>query len=358
MSDQERTEKATPRRESEARDKGQVARSQDLTTAVLMLTAAIILAATGPNAANMMTACMTEYLALPVEPNLGILEATALFRRLGGLMLAVVGPMAGFFLAVSLATGVAQVGWKFTPGALEFRPDKFNPVAGLKRLVNLRCIVRMLLAFLKFVLLSLVLWLAVRGRVGSFLALASMDLDVAAGEMLGSAMEILWLISVVLIGLGLIDFVYQKWQHGRDLRMSKQEVKDETKNTEGDPMIKSRIRQAQRRIARLRMMQNVPKADVVITNPTHAAVALEYDQEVMAAPRVTAKGWDEVALRIRALAAEHGVPIVEEPPLARGLAAAVDVGDEVPVRFYQAGAAVLSHGYRLTGKAPAGPGRR
>ncbi len=356
MADEEKTEKATPKRKEEAREKGQVARSQDFSMAVLMMATAALLTIQGPRVASLLMSNMREFLGGVPLKHMGIPEAVGILKRIALLVGLVVGPLAVGVLLVALLAGVAQVGLRFTPKALEFKPDKFNPVSGMKRVFNVRGVMRMLFSVAKLAVLGLVLWITLRGDFGTLLNLSRVDIPVAAGVMLDSVLRLLWVVASVLFVLGVGDLVYQRWQHAKDLRMTKQEVKDEQKSVEGDPLIKGRIRQAQRKMARLRMMQEVPKADVVITNPTHAAVALQYDQEVMAAPRVVAKGWNEVALRIREIASENGVPLYEDPPLARGLCRAVEVGDEVPVRFYQAVAAVLSHVYRMTGKYAAAKG--
>lgn len=354
MTDEEKTEKATPRRESEARDRGQVARSQDLSMAVLMLAAVSMLTVSGPRLADLMLSAMRELLSLPPPAGFDVGEAAGLLRGLALRAGAVVLPIAAVVAFMALVAGVLQVGWRLTPKALEFKPERFNPVMGLRKLINLQGLVRCAFAAGKLLLLGLILWFSCRGRLGELANLSHVELPIAAGIMLDAVMRLFWVIALVLLVLGIGDFIFQKWKHGRDLRMSKQEIKDEMKSLEGDPLIRSRIKQAQRRLARLRMMQEVPRANVVITNPTHAAVALRYDQEVMSAPVVVAKGWDDVARRIRETAAAHGVPVYEEPPLARALCAAVEVGDEVPVRFYQAVAAVLAHVYRLAGPVPAG----
>ncbi len=350
MPDEEKTEKATPKRREEAREKGQVARSQDFSMAVLMMATAALLTIQGPRVASLLLSNMREFLGGTPLKHFGLPEAVGILKRIAVLVGLVVGPLAAGVLLVALVAGVIQVGFRITPKALEFKPEKFNPVSGMKRIFNVRGVMRMLFSAAKLVVMGLVLWLTLRGDFGTLLNLSRVDIPVAAGVMLDSVLRLLWVVASVLFVLGVGDLVYQKWQHARDLRMTKQEVKDEQKNAEGDPLIKGRIRQAQKRMARLRMMQEVPKADVVITNPTHAAVALQYDQEVMAAPRVVAKGWNEVALRIREIAAENDVPLYEDPPLARALCRSVEVGDEVPVKFYQAVAAVLSHVYRMTGK--------
>jgi len=324
--------------------------------AVLMLATAALLTIQGPRVASLLMSNMKEFLGGTPLRTFGIPEAVEILKRLAILVGLVVGPLAAGVMLVALVAGVIQVGFRITPKALEFKPEKFNPVSGMKRIFNVRGVMRMLFSVAKLAVMALILWITLRGKFGTLFNLSRVDIPVAAGIMLDSVLRLLWVVASVLFVLGVGDLVYQKWQHAKDLRMTKQEVKDEQKNVEGDPLIKGRIRQAQRRMARLRMMQEVPKADVVITNPIHAAVALQYDQDVMAAPKVTAKGWNETALRIREIAAENGVPIYEDPPLARGLCRAVEVGDEVPVKFYQAVAAVLSHVYRMTGKYTAGVG--
>ena len=359
-----KTERPTPKRLDEARRKGQVGRSQDLSMAVLLLATAAMISLYGSRLARgmmgQMRDCLGERMRECVRPGAvlhmdldrtaRILHETILF------VLDLILPLAVAFFLVAFVVGILQVGWKPSIQALEFKPEKFNPVTGMKRLVNLRSIMRSFFSTVKFTILALVLYYTLSGRILQILNLNRVGAVTAADFMMDLITDLLWVIALVLVVLGILDLVYQKWQHFQDMKMTKQEVKDERKSVEGNPEIKSQIKQAQRRMARMRMMQDVPEADVVITNPTHAAVALQYDPEVMAAPQVRAKGWNETALRIREIARENGVPLYEDPPLARGLCTAAEVGDEVPVEYYEAVAAVLSHVYRLSGGAPAGVG--
>ncbi|MEZ5989362.1 MAG: flagellar type III secretion system protein FlhB [Planctomycetota bacterium] len=244
-----------------------------------------------------------------------------------------------------------QAGWQVSFKPLTPDLAKLNPLAGLQRIFSLKGLVRALVALAKFALLGLTLWFNVGDRLPLLFDLQNMPVEVAVPVVADLALDILWWIAVPLLLIGIIDLLYQRWDHTRSLRMSKQEVKDESKNEEGDPEIRARIRRAQRELATRRMMDEVPKADVVVTNPTHYSVALRYERGAMAAPRVVAKGVDEVALRIREVAREHEVPIWEEPPLARSLYAACDLDDEIPAELYQAVATVLAQVLRLKERA-------
>ena len=260
-------------------------------------------------------------------------------------------PLLAGLVLFGLTVGFSQVGFLISWEKMAPKFDKLNPVSGFKRIFSLRGVVRAGLSLLKFSLLTGVLWWNLSEDLPLLMQLPELPfLEAAAliGELL---LEILWWIAVPLIGLSLLDLIYQRWQHARDLKMSKLEVKDEQKQTDGDPEVKSRIKRAQREVARRRMMAEVPKADVVITNPTHWAIALKYERAKMSAPVCTAKGTDQVALRIREIAREHGVPVMEDPPLARALCRGVRLGDEIPPRFYKAVATVLSHVMRMRKEA-------
>ncbi|QQK76364.1 flagellar biosynthesis protein FlhB [Salicibibacter cibarius] len=347
---QEKTEKATPKKREDTRKKGQVAKSNDVNTAVILLIVFILLfayaAVPGQFLHDLFTKMYINYAGMAFS----IENVMALFLDLMSEVVIVLLPI---FLAALLAGVVAsmlQVGVLFAPEAIKPKLSKINPLKGIKRIFSARAIVELLKAFLKICLVGLLSFGIIWMYADELLQLALMD--VVEGFQL-----VAWLTGVIGIACALLllllavpDYVYQRYDHEKQIRMSKKEVKDEHKKMEGDPQIKSKRRQRAKDVAMQRMMQEVPKADVVITNPTHYAVALQYDGEVMAAPTVIAKGADYTALRMRQIANLNEVPIVENKPLARSLHDGTDIGQEVPEDLFRAVAEVLAYVYRIGGE--------
>jgi flagellar biosynthetic protein FlhB len=252
-------------------------------------------------------------------------------------------------MAMALVAGFLQVGVLVTFKPLIPKFSKLSPISGFKNLFSMRGLMRLGMSVTKVGIVSAVATVCIKWDMPKVLALIHLD----AAALLAAAAGLVWSLAIkiaaVLLILGLLDLAYQKWQNHQEMKMSKQEVKDEFKRMEGDPMIKQRRAQVARQIAMQRLGHDVPKADVIVTNPTHFAVALQYDGSKMAAPKVVAKGADYLALRIRQIAVMHNIPIVERPPLARGLWRAVEVGQEIPASFYAAVAEILAYVYRLGG---------
>jgi flagellar biosynthesis protein FlhB len=348
----ERTELPTGHRLSEARHRGQVAKSQDLASAIDLLGGVLLIVLFGGSAVAGMAVLLKRVLEgqVPGNPlNAASLDALLMWALVQGAKLG--GPALLAMLAVAVAGNILQVGWLVSSEPLAPKLDRLNPWAGLRRLFNARNLVRTGLNSLKLGLVVLVAVLVVRKDLPAIAALPGLGL--AAGmykiALIGGEL-VAWLLALFLL-LGLADFAYQRWQHTSDLRMTRQEVKDERRNVEGDPDVKARRMRMARDIALQRVRQAVPQADVIVTNPTHFSVALKYDSAKMRAPRVIAKGADELAFRIREIAIASGVPMVERPPLARGLYWGVDVGQEIAPQFYEAVAEVLAYVYRLKGQA-------
>ena len=341
----EKTEDPTPKRLQDARDEGQVAMSVDLTTSALLLIGLCLLAAFGTwfsqAAGQTIRFCIVDALTWELHGE----SIRAILMHLVPLGLWTLAITCSLF-AIAIAVGIAQVGFHLSGKALIPKFARLSPITGFGRLFGLRGLMRFVTNVLKLTILVLVAYLVLSDEIPR-LSYVTMNL----GERL--ALESWWLfilgvkLSLVIGGVAAADFIYQRWQHHRDMMMTKQEVKDEFKQSEGDPLVKSKIRQIQRQMAQRRMMQEVPKADVVITNPTHVAVALKYDQVKMAAPVVLAKGYDSVAQQIKKIAAENGIPMVENVPLARALAKEVAIGKAVPPGWYQGVAEVLSYVYKL-----------
>ena len=356
--DQERHLPASQKRLDDAREHGQVPRSRELTTAVLLLGAAAVFVAGGP----LMMQASGDFLgnALTLPPALAFDTAAALRRsfEIGGGGLLIVTPLFAVLLAVALLAPLLIGGWIFTmePAIPDF--SRLDPFKGLSNLLSLQALAELGKALAKVSLVGLAAYLVLAGQQAETTAYPGMAPQAALSGM-GHLVTLDFLvISAVLLAVALADVPLQIWRHARGLRMSEQEVKRETRESEGDPQLKARIRQRQREGARRRMMAAVPNADVVVTNPAHYAVALSY-QASMRAPRVVAKGRDEVAARIRDLAAAHGVPLLAAPPLARALYAHAEIESEIPAALYNAVAQVLAYVYQLraavAGRAPAQP---
>lgn len=342
----EKTEQPTPKKLADARSEGQVAVSPEVNTALLLLLGLIAIGMCVPwlfqAAAVSVRTCIVEDLGRELT------ETSALQT-----MITLATPFAvptavlvGLAFAAGLAASLGQVGLHATLKPLIPKFNRLNPITGLQRLFGLRALMRFAVNLAKLIVIVSIAWMVVSRDITQ---LCYFDFDVA--KRTANDFDLVWWLGIklaaVLALIAAADFIYQRWQHTQELMMTKQEVKEEMKQADGDPLVKSRIRQLQRQMAQRRMMQEVPKADVVITNPTHVAVALKYDAGAMAAPVVIAKGYDEVAQRIKAIAAEHHITMVENVALARALAKEVDIGKPVPTKWYQAVAEVLAMVYRL-----------
>ena len=355
----DKTEDPTQRRIDEARERGQVARSADFSAAVLLSAAAALLYVLGPG----MFGSVGSLMRTSLEPaSLGVGITTDSILQSGRLATAVglrlLTPVLLAMAAFAYLEQVLQVGWNVTFEPLTPKFDRLSPAKGLKNIFSRRSLVKGGVNLAKLALVGTVAALVVTSAMDRIVA--SPALTAVGAMMLASGLltELALWILAALIAIGLIDRAYQVWQHTQDLRMSKQEVKDERKSSEGDPETRARRQRIAREIQRQRLRSAVPTADVVVTNPTHFAVAIKYDAEAMNAPTVVAKGADHMALQIRLIASGAGVSIVERPALARALYRAVDVGHEVPVEWYEAVAEVLAYVYRLDGRLAAEGGAR
>jgi flagellar biosynthetic protein FlhB len=345
---EERTEPATPRRRHKTRNEGKVAKSQDLSASVVIIAGLVtvyLMSAIVWRSLMEMFRNMSDHLASPLMADPAwwarpLIDGTKTFF-VGWL------PMGLLCALLAAATLIYQVGFvvTFEPFAIKF--DRFNPVSGLKKIISLRTVVELFKGLLKAAILLVMLYFAMRDERDLLLSTMMYPLDKGAGIIMGKIWDLALRMALILFVIALFDYAYQKWEFEKSIRMSKQEIKEEYKQMEGDPLIKRKIRQKQREIASRRMMSDVPKADVVVTNPTHIAVAIQYDQHSMSAPVVVAKGEDLIAVRIREIADEHGIPIVENKPLARALMLQVEIGEAIPEDLYRAVAEVLAFVYRL-----------
>lgn len=350
----EKTEQPTGKRISDARNKGKVAKSADLSAAFVMAGATVVIIVFGAALANGMGALMRYILSPAVMA--GDLDGGRLFSDSAlvfGQVARMVAPIMLVMAVVGYVAQLTQVGVMFSSRILSPNLGRLNPIAGAKKFFSFRSLVKGGLDLLKLLLIGAVVWAVVASEWDAVLAIATLEvmpaLTVAAWIILKLA---IWVI-VVLFLLGLADFSYQKWQHTQDLKMTRHEVKDERTASEGDTETKGRRLKLARQMAMQRLSRDVPRADVVVTNPTHFSVALKYDSASMEAPRVIAKGADYLALKIRYIASAHGIPIVERPPLARAIYRDVPVGREIHQAHYEAVAEVLAYVYRLEGRAAA-----
>jgi flagellar biosynthesis protein FlhB len=347
---QERTEEATPRRREDARKKGQVFKSMELVGAASLLGSYLILKYAGPFMAGRVFTFAQRLWEGGAQQDWSEAGVHKLLVDLFLLVALVVAPVLAGAAVVGLVGNVVQVGFLFTMEPLLPSFDRINPFAGLKRVFSRRALAEMAKSILKMTIIGYVAYATVAGDLDSFPVLLGLELNQVVVFLTDLVSRLMLRVGLAMLVMALADYFYQRWEYEQSIRMSKQEIKEEFKQMEGNPEVRSKIRQRQREMARQRQMQDVQKADVVVTNPTHFAVALAYKTESMPAPRVLAKGQGLVALRIRELAKEADVPIVENKPLTRELHRLVEVGQEVPGDLYQAVAEVLAFVYQLKQK--------
>ncbi len=351
MAGEEKTEKATPKKRRDQRKKGNVLQSKEIVTAVSVLgifTAMRLLI-------GLITKAVLAYSGSIYE-HIGETEVSAdtiipIFTNVITVVAICVGPICLIAIFLGIIPTVAQTKGLFTMEALKPKFSRLNPLSGIKKLFSLDAIVSILKGLIEVIIISVVIYNEMQSRMNKFIELMNAGVMQGVAYALLSIFDLVMLICIMLVFVAAADFLFQWWRFEKKIMMSKQEVKEEFKQMEGDPQIKSKIRQRQQQMAARRMMQDVPKADVVVRNPTHFAVALKYDQDKNKAPQVVAKGKDYLARRIVSIAEENDVMTIENPPLARSLYSMVDVGREIPAELYNAVAEVLTVVYREKHKA-------
>jgi len=343
---QEKTEEATPKRKEEARKKGQVAKSPEIGSAFAILSAFFALKFLGPYIYDQLAAYMRVVFSHFSTADFTLNQVYILLLEFAVVFLKTVLPLMLVVLVISLAVNVLQVGFVFSLEPLMPQLSKLNPINGFQRLFSLRSIVELVKSLCKLTIIGYFVYRFIMRETAKVPALIGTDLTESLRYSASLVVDLGLEIGAVILVLAALDYFYQWWEHNKSLRMSKQEIKEEFKQIEGNPQIKGKIKERQRAMAMRRMMQEVPKATAVVTNPTHFAVALKYDKS-MAAPEVVAKGQDFLAERIKQVARKNRVAVVENKPLARALYATVEVGDAVPPELYQAVAEVLAYVYRL-----------
>ncbi|APC48616.1 flagellar biosynthesis protein FlhB [Virgibacillus halodenitrificans] len=346
----EKTEKATPKKRQDERKKGKVAKSQDINTAILLLFSFMILVVFGSSMKNGMTSLyehtFTEFIHWDVT------EETV-HRVFSGATIEAakfLAPIMIIAIVAGLTSNFMQIGFLFTTEPLKLDLKKIDPIQGAKRIFSVRALVELAKSLLKIVFIGVITFLIIWMFKDDMLMLAFKNAENALG-FFGRTTIIMGITAAfALLLLSVFDYAYQRYDFEKNMKMSKQDIKDEYKNMEGDPLIKSKIKEKQKQMATRRMMSEVPQADVVITNPTHFAIAIKYDEKKANAPYILAKGVDQVALKIKEVAKANDVVTVENRPLARALYGATDIGDVIPEDFFQAVAEILAYVYKLERK--------
>lgn len=349
--DSEKTEAATPKKKEDSRKKGQVAQSRDVST--VMLLAAAVAAMSSPlgerTGRMLVETAQAAWGGLLIRPD-SVADYHAILVHYGALAALSLAPFGLLFMVVGAASNLVQIGWMLSAEALAVKFEKMNPISGMKRMFSMDRLYELAKAIIRLGVVIWILWWLIEPSMPEVFSLMGADI-LETGRIGGKLLErTIWTILAVFGVFAGVDFIWQRYQHEKRLRMTKQEVREETKQREGDPKVKSRIRQIQREAAQRRMFEAVSEADVVVVNPTHYAVALQYRPQEHTSPKVLAKGRNYVALRIRARAEELGIPIVENPPIAQLLYKTAKIDQEIPEDLYQAVAEVLAYIYKLDPK--------
>lgn len=345
---EEKTEKATPKKRRDERKKGNLFQSTDVVTALSILSVFLVLRLIFPYFYRSMSNLIIQYFAYAGTTNsLSRTFAEDINRNGWATILLLAGPVMVVSAAVAVLAVGMQTKFKFSHEKIKFKLSNISPLQGVKRLFSLRSVVEVLKASVKIAIIGYLLFLKIRDIAVQCANMAENDIVQSSVLVLDDIMELVIEMSIVFLGIAALDYFYQWWEYERNIKMTKQELKEEYKELEGNPEIKGRIRQVQKSMSQQRMMQKVPTADVIVRNPTHIAVALRYDPEKDEAPVVVAKGQDYVAFRILAVAEQYHIPMKENKPLARALYAAVDLNQEIPPEFYTALAEIMAWVFRM-----------
>ncbi len=346
---EDKTEKATPKKREEARKKGEVAKSRELPSVAVLLAGLITLTLFGSFMYSHIQIIMKGAFSLPILNDLSISDFMVFAQRMINLFILVISPLLAAIFITAVLSNIMQVGFMLSAESIKPKLSKLDPIKGLGRLFSKQSFMELFKSLLKLAIVGGIAYLTIKSEMKNLTLLGDMELNSIIAYILLTIFKLFIRCTLAMIFMVVIDYAFQKWDFEKKLKMSKKEVKDEFKRTEGDPLIKSRIRSIQMQMARKRMMQAVPEADVVITNPTDLAVALKYDSSVMSAPKLLAKGAGKIAKRIKELAEKHDIPIVENKELAQSLYSLVEIGQEIPPVLYQAIAEVLAYIYKLKG---------
>ena len=343
----ERTEEPTSKRLTESREKGQIPRSRELNTLMLLLASVMGLYMLGEGIIAELVSIFKNTFQISRDEVFDGMVPLVLLKSVLTDALLVLAPFFALLSVVAIISSVMLGGWSFSVKSLGCKVEKMDPIKGIGRMFGAKGLMELVKALAKFFLVATVAGVLLWSQMEEFLQLGSQAVNVGMAHFVDILFWTMLILVLSLIVVAALDVPFQLWDHKRQLKMSMQEIKDENKQTEGSPEMKGRIRQLQMEAAQRRMMQDVPTADVVITNPDHYAVALRYEQEESGAPKVVASGVDLVALQIRGIAKEHNVPIVEAPPLARAIYYSAEIGDEIPEGLYVAVAKILAYVYQI-----------
>jgi flagellar biosynthetic protein FlhB len=351
----EKTEEPTGHKLGKAREKGQVAKSQDITSAGILFIAGGVLVLCAPFIWEHLVGVYTYYVWRIAEIDITTVDIWPWFYTAMQEILIMILPLSFAIMIAGIAINLYQLGGLIiSTENIQFKLSNINPISGFKNMFKLKSLVDLIKHSIVICVIAWMCYSIINSHMETFTVMIDMQPAEMALFTLKVVAEMYFKVVLLLIVIAFIDYSYQKWQFMRDMRMSKQEIKDEYKNMEGDPKVKARIRQIQAEGAKKRMLADVPKADVVVTNPTHFAIALVYDSNLAQAPLVLAKGQDLLAQRIKDIAKEAKVPIVENKPLAQALYKVAEVGQIIPFEFYKAVAEVLSYVYKIKGRGPSG----
>jgi len=343
----DRTEKATPERIRRAREEGQIPQTQELASAFMFIMLLVLLAFTAPSLYAWMTSLARDGLTLSYSVNMDLEGLTSLFRSVGIRALGVISPLLLGAIAVSVFSGLVTGGWVFSPKAITIRWENLSPVRGMQNLFSGRAVVQTLVGIAKTVLILWIVWRYLGDKLGVCLQLEFLTPEAQVDALARLVFGLLVRVTVGMVVIAGVDLLYQKWHYYKQMRMTKQEIREEQRQYEASPELKGRIRRVQYDIAHRRMLQDVPEADVVLANPTHVAVALRYDRKAGGAPVVVAKGADLMSEKIKEIARAHNVPVMTRPSLARAIYGSTDVGDPIAPDLFVAVAEVLAMIYRM-----------
>lgn len=350
---EEKTEAPSDKRRQEAREKGNVAKSTEVNSVLVLITGIVLLKITGPWIINELGSGIKEFIGIISDPVLNDEKLISLIHKALILLLKTTLPTVGSILLIGIVANVIQVGFMFTLKPLTPKMEKINPLSGIKRLFSMRSLVETVKNIAKLTIIGVVAYTTLEGEFDNMLMLSDASVFAIYSFTMAAAYKIVMRIALVLLIIAILDYAYQRYDHEKNMKMSKQELKEERKQLDGDPQVKSRIRALQREMARRRMMEQVPQATVVITNPTYIAIALKYEPAKSDAPVVIAKGKRVIAERIKSLAKENDIPIVEDKPLARAMYDKIEPGLPIPMEFFTAVAEILAYVFRLKNRTAA-----
>ena len=353
MADPEKIYPATPHKRNESREKGQVAKSNELTTTLALIAVLGFFFVAGYDTYHHLIDIMYgAFTAIGGQLSAG--KTILIFLGLMGIAFKIIAPVMIVAVIVGVLGNIFQIGLIFSSQPLMPQMNRINPISGFKRILSMRGLFEAVKSIFKIGLIGYIVYVTIMSGLADVFSLVDADKSNIAALFVSTVgrigFQVFLRAALALLFLSIFDFLYQRWQHEQDIRMTREEIREEMKRTEGDPEIRRRIRRVQRELSQARMMKAIPEADAVITNPVHLAVAIKYDYEVMDSPYVVAKGERKIARQIREIAEEHGVPIVENPPLAQALYKNVEVGEVIPMEFYQAIAEVLAYVHELTNR--------